>query len=446
MTVRRLSSLTLPFAILCVHGLAQSGPLQLISLTPPSGSGNGQVFGLTVADSHGGADVSQVGIYIAANFDGADTTSACLAYYQRDTNRLFLAGDAAADWKSGVLNEGEPLAKRPVQLVLAGLASQLLGRPGYGSICDHVWRVIPGKQAGVRLCELLCQLAGHGMERGRQLDGDRGLSSGRRPARAAVAAAAGVDPNDLATKQLFKPTTSYDKFVTANVGVTALTHQQGQLRFLMPGGRKVALVGAVTHQDKQTGAWVPNAPVLSETNNGWRMDGTYNDLIIRKQGLDRHVLTQTYTDFSSKHDSVLTLTVPSLIYDKNLTFHFLQDGFTWNLAVDNGAAFDLSASVAKRAGAQEVYVCRGQFRAPEREPERRPGGRRQRDLEPSRHDPEERQAGAMQRVGLLFEGWSVVRLRRYRPQRQSASLSDRPLLAEFDQRGNIRRQLAVHRR
>ena len=118
MTVRRLSSLTLPFAILCVHGLAQFGPLQMISLTPPSGSGNGQAFGLTVADSHGGADVSQVGIYIATNFDGADTTSACLAYYQRDTNRLFLAGDAAADWKSGVLNEGEPLANGRCSLSL----------------------------------------------------------------------------------------------------------------------------------------------------------------------------------------------------------------------------------------------------------------------------------------------------------------------------------------
>ena len=110
------------------------------------------------------------------------------------------------------------------------------------------------------------------------------------------------------------------------------------------------MVGAVTHQDKQTGAWVPNAPVLSETSNGWRMDGTYNDLIIRKQGLDKHVLTQTYTDFSSKHDSVLSLTVPSLVYDKNLTFHFVQDSLTWNLAVDNGAAFDLSASVTKRTG------------------------------------------------------------------------------------------------
>ena len=144
--------------------------------------------------------------------------------------------------------------------------------------------------------------------------------------------------------------TPYDKFVTANVGVSVLTHQPRQLRFLLAGGRKVAVVARSLTRISRAEPWVPNAPVLSETNNGWRIDGTYNDLIIRKQGLDKHVITQTYTDFSSKHDSVLTLTVPSLVYDKNLTFHFVQDGLTWNLAADDGAAFDLSASVAKRTG------------------------------------------------------------------------------------------------
>ena len=118
MTLHRFSSLTLPFAILCARGFAQSGPLQMISLTPPSGSGIGRTFGLTVADSHGGVDVSQVGIYLAAKFDGADATNACLAYYDRSTNRLFLSGNAATDWSSGVLNEGEPLGNGRCRLSL----------------------------------------------------------------------------------------------------------------------------------------------------------------------------------------------------------------------------------------------------------------------------------------------------------------------------------------
>src|SRR4051812_18227961 len=118
--------------------------------------------------------------------------------------------------------------------------------------------------------------------------------------------------------------------------------------FQAAGGRKIAMVGALTHRDKQSGEWVPNAPVLSETRNGWRVDGTYNDLIIRKKGLEQHVITQTYSDFSSKHDSSLMLTVPSLVYEKDLTFHFAQDGQTWDLSLDQGGAFNLAASVAKR--------------------------------------------------------------------------------------------------
>ena len=303
-----------------------------------------------MADSHGGADVSQVGIYLAANFDGADATNACLAYYDRSTNRLFLAGNAATDWSSGVLNEGEPLGNGRCRLSLRDSRVSVSG----DRVTVQFAITFDGSFRGSKLVYAYANSFGNSRNTGWKEVGSWTVTPdavpAADPARAAVAAAAGVDPNDLATKQLFKPVTPYDKFVTANAGVTALTHQSGQLRFLLAGGRKVAVVGAVTHQDKQSGAWVPNAPVLSETNNGWRMDGTYNDLIIRKQGLDKHVITQTYTDFASKHDSVLTLTVPSLVYDKNLTFHFVQDGLTWNLAADDGAAFDLSASAAKRTG------------------------------------------------------------------------------------------------
>ena len=112
----------------------------------------------------------------------------------------------------------------------------------------------------------------------------------------------------------------------------------------------MAIAGAVTHRDAVTGQWVPNAAVLSETKQGWRVDGTSNTVVIRKKGLNQHTVTQTFTDFGSKHDSTLTLTVPSLVYDKKQVFHFAQDGLTWDLTVDGTGAFNLAAKVAAKQG------------------------------------------------------------------------------------------------
>jgi hypothetical protein len=44
---------------------------EIQSLTPPSGSGPGQTFALTVADGNGGRDIASVGLYVTARFDGA---------------------------------------------------------------------------------------------------------------------------------------------------------------------------------------------------------------------------------------------------------------------------------------------------------------------------------------------------------------------------------------
>ncbi len=349
---RRISRLTLPLAILCARGFAQLGPLEVISLAPPSGSGNGQTFSLTVADSHGGAEVSQVGIYIAEKFDGADTTNACVAYYDRSSNKLYLAGDGHSDWSSGVLKEGEGLANGRCGLSLRDSEVGFSGDP----VTVRFAMAFTEAFLGSKQVYVYANSFGNSRNTGWKPAGSWLVArdaAGASDTAAVAANAAGADPNDLPTKQLFKPVTPYDKFLAANTGVTELPHQRGQLRFQMADGRRVALLGAVTHRDRQSGAWLPNAPVLSEARNGWRMDGTNNDLIIRKQGLDKHVIAQTYTDFSSKHPSVLTLTVPSLVYDKDLTFHFAKDGLTWDVALDHGAAFDLAANVVKRAGTKK---------------------------------------------------------------------------------------------
>jgi RHS repeat-associated protein len=90
--------------------------------------------------------------------------------------------------------------------------------------------------------------------------------------------------------------------------------------------------------------------VLSQTNNGWRVDGTEYALLIKKQGNSQHTVTQTYTDFISKHDSVLTLTVPSLVWDTKSAFHFAQNGLTWKFFALETGTLAMTASVAARRG------------------------------------------------------------------------------------------------
>jgi hypothetical protein len=148
-----------------------------------------------------------------------------------------------------------------------------------------------------------------------------------------------------------RPDTDYQKFKRANPTATELTHAKGVLRLAGANGRRTAILGAVTHQDA-TGKWVENAPVLSETKQGWRLDGTSNGLIIRKKGLSQHEITQLFTDYTSKHDSTLVLTVPSMVYEKKQIFHFAQDGLTWDFTTDISGAFNLAAKVAAKRGKQ----------------------------------------------------------------------------------------------
>ena len=54
-------------ALACAPILAQPRPLELISLTPPTGSGYDVTYRLTVADGSDAASVSAVGLYVTAS-------------------------------------------------------------------------------------------------------------------------------------------------------------------------------------------------------------------------------------------------------------------------------------------------------------------------------------------------------------------------------------------
>ena len=182
-----------------------------------------------MADSQGGRDISQVGIYIAASFDGADPSHACLAYYDRSANRLFLAGNAAAEWSSGVLNEGEPLTNSRCSLSLRDSGVSFSG----DRVTVQFAIAFDGSFRGRKLVYAYANSFGNSRNTGWKEVGSWTVTPDSVPAAdlaRAAAAVAGADPNDLATKQLFKPVTPYDKFVAANAGVTELKHQQGQLR------------------------------------------------------------------------------------------------------------------------------------------------------------------------------------------------------------------------
>src|SRR5205814_4420597 len=87
----------------------QRGPLELVTLTPPSGRGNSQLFGLTVSDGNGGNDVASVGLYVTERFAAAQPANSCLAYYDRTANKIYLADDSGNNWKSTGLGSNSDL-------------------------------------------------------------------------------------------------------------------------------------------------------------------------------------------------------------------------------------------------------------------------------------------------------------------------------------------------
>jgi hypothetical protein len=181
----------------------------------------------------------------------------------------------------------------------------------------------------------------------------------------ASTAVAQFDPNDTALRQLQPADSAEAKYLREHPGATALPHKEGQLHFRNSDGGRATILGNVTRRDPQTGNWVPNAPVLSETKNGWRIDGAAHSLLIRKQGDNQHSVTQAYV--ASLPNSSLTLTLPALTYDKGLNFRLSKDGLDWNLTFDQTGAFDLTTIVAAKRGAA-VYTLDVSSSEPSRSP------------------------------------------------------------------------------
>uniref|UniRef100_Q01T07 Bacterial repeat domain-containing protein n=1 Tax=Solibacter usitatus (strain Ellin6076) TaxID=234267 RepID=Q01T07_SOLUE len=94
---------------------------------------------------------------------------------------------------------------------------------------------------------------------------------------------------------------------------------------------------------------MPNQPSLSQTPNGWRLDGVANEIKIRKSG-QNHTITQTFPDLDTKHESTLSISFPSLVYDKDLSFHYTDSGVPWTVRFDQTGAFDFFSTIAKRQG------------------------------------------------------------------------------------------------
>ncbi len=141
------------------------------------------------------------------------------------------------------------------------------------------------------------------------------------------------------------------QFLQTNSTWQALPHQQGALLFTDAKSKRGGILGNVTHQDPATGAWVQNDPTLSLTSNGWRLDGTANSVLIRAAGVTQHAITETYTDFTTKHNSTLTVTLPTLTYATGFTFHFAQDGLVWDFHLRQSGFFEFGTTVAKKIGA-----------------------------------------------------------------------------------------------
>src|SRR5262245_45216445 len=90
--------------------------------------------------------------------------------------------------------------------------------------------------------------------------------------------------DDTKVAVVYQPANPASKHLSTHPGAIALPSAKGRLQFRNSDGTKSTILGPVTRRDPQSGDWVPLAPVLSTTRNGWRIDGAWNDVFIRKQG------------------------------------------------------------------------------------------------------------------------------------------------------------------
>jgi RHS repeat-associated protein len=333
------------FAAVCASAAAQVLPLDIRSVRPPSGSGYETTLRLTVSDGKDGSSVSRVGVYVGSDSPERGIPG-CLAYWDRNANSFFLGH--AGGWHRAAVRGGAAVENGRCRIVPAESRVTADGDPVTVEIAVQFLRGFEGTKLVYGYADSYGDTRNTGWQ---EVGTWRVLEEGVQPSAATMAAAAStVDPNDLPTAELSRPDTPYQAYLKANPGVKELAHERARLNFQPGTGKRAAVLGPVTHQDQTTGNWVPNAPVLSATNNGWRVDGSLNSLLIKKQGTNQHSVTQTYSDFTTKHDSTLTVTLPSLVYDGKTDFHYVQDGLTWKLGVQQTGAMNLVASVAAKRG------------------------------------------------------------------------------------------------
>jgi hypothetical protein len=221
------------------------------------------------------------------------------------------------------------------------------------------------------------------------------------------------DPNDNPIQVLNHPTPPATQFLTTNSSWQSLPYQQGAMLFTDTKTKRTAILGNVTHQDPQSGAWVQNDPSLSSTNNGWRIDGTANQILIDKSGTSLHIVTQTYTDYATKHNSVLGVTFPTLTYDSGFLFHFTQNGLTWDLRFRQAGFFEFEATVATKGRRCHLQFSCDQLRDADGQCSRTTGRKQLCGSEPGGDAAPVRQGGALLGVELLESGHRIVHLRRF---------------------------------
>ena len=158
-------------------------------------------------------------------------------------------------------------------------------------------------------------------------------------------------PGDAVQQLLSHPPNAQTQFLAANAGWQTVSTQANSIFFKDPkSSKQSAVLGRVAHQDSATGAWIANDASLSATSNGWRLDGAAYALFVRQSGATQHLITQTYTDYGTKHASTLNFTTPTLTYSKGFTFGFNQDGLVWNLIFSSQGFFQIRSVVSKRIG------------------------------------------------------------------------------------------------
>jgi hypothetical protein len=88
------------------------------SVTPSSGSGSSQSFALRYSDTAGASDISSA--WALFSDASASTVHACVAFYERSSNTLFLLNDLGTQWTSDVLGSGTVLQNAQCKITLNG--------------------------------------------------------------------------------------------------------------------------------------------------------------------------------------------------------------------------------------------------------------------------------------------------------------------------------------